>query len=246
MTDWDPETSRLLASARLARTPGARDKARVERKLAAALALGAASTAHAGSAAATTKALAFKWAAGAAVIAAVGAAGYWGSSVPGQRPHDAAATTAVAAMPTAIPSEAASVPAAPVPVEASSNDARGESHPRASNVARASTLSEELDLLHDAQARWRQGDATRALALLEKHRALFPKSQLVPERNALTVLSLCALHRTADARRVAQRFLKSAARSPLRTSVEESCAGAGLPSVASTASTASKPTTPTH
>jgi hypothetical protein len=86
------------------------------------------------------------------------------------------------------------------------------------------SLPAELDLLHDAQSQWRVGNAAGALALLETHRKRFPHSQLAAERDALTVLSLCRTNRTSEARAVAKRFLQTTPRSPLRTTVEESCA----------------------
>jgi hypothetical protein len=58
-----------------------------------------------------------------------------------------------------------------------------------------------------------------------QHRKRYPHSQLASERDALTVLSLCAINRTIEARAIARRFLRTAQRSPFKTSVEESCAG---------------------
>jgi hypothetical protein len=115
-------------------------------------------------------------------------------------------------------------------VEARARVRAAAEHPEGwSERARApsaeNTLSDELDLLHDAQFKWRSGDAAGALSLLALHRKRFPRSELGPEREALTVLALCATGRTDDARQLAARFLRSAKRSPLRTSVEESCGG---------------------
>jgi hypothetical protein len=118
------------------------------------------------------------------------------------------------------------VPPASVATAESTNTAAAHGVPRAaSQHALRGTLPEELDLLHDAQSKWRAGNASAALALLAEHRARFPHSDLAPERDALTVLSLCATSHTAEARRLAQRFLKHARSSPLRTAVEESCGG---------------------
>jgi hypothetical protein len=127
------------------------------------------------------------------------------------------------------PEAAPPVEVAPVRVPGSEqSEAPPDARRAGKGTERAGTLLEELDLLHEAQARWRKGDAAGALALLSVHRTRYPRSQVVPERDALTVLSLCSLNRTAEARKVAQRFLHTAPRSPLRTSVEESCGGSGL------------------
>ena len=237
MTDLDPEARRLLDLTRDARTPSAQDRARMDRMLAASLLLTGASAAHAGSAAAATKplgaALGVKWAAGIAVAAAVGTAGYFGWEQATAAPP--AATTAAHVEPAREAKAAASAPpveVAPVLVPPSEqNEPRADTRRTSKGDGRTAadgTLLEELDLLHEAQAKWRKGDAAGALSLLSVHRTRFPKSQVVPERDALTVLSLCSLNRTAEAKKAAQRFLRTAPRSPLRTSVEESCAGSSL------------------
>ena len=124
------------------------------------------------------------------------------------------------------------VAAPPEPATRAPEPPENAGAPRASAAPRAprqkaseETLSEELDLLHDAQSKWRAGNALAALSLLSEHKKRFPRSQLGSERDALTILSLCATNRTDEARRLAQRFLQTAQRSPLRTSVEESCGG---------------------
>jgi hypothetical protein len=240
----DPEARRLLELTRQAQTPSARDKARVDQLLGSALLLGS-STANAASAHAAAKlgwsATAFKWT-GIALLAVAGGAGYiaWRASratpahVPA--PVSIAAQTAAPAEPTKNIDAQRVAPALPEPPAAASSQARGEeltlsaarsrSAQRSSSPPRASpgTLPAELDLLHDAQSQWRAGNAAGALSLLTAHRRRFPHSQLAPERDALTVLSLCRTNRTAEARVVARRFLETSQRSPLKTSVEESCA----------------------
>jgi hypothetical protein len=71
---------------------------------------------------------------------------------------------------------------------------------------------------------WRAREAAGALALLNEHRARFPHSTLQLERDALQVLTLCELGKTADAARLARSVLAAAPHSPLRASLEESCA----------------------
>ncbi len=239
MTELDADARNILELARQARTPTSADKARVGRLLGSALLLSG-STAHATSSGAATKvvgtALAAKWA-GVVLLAFVGAAG-----VVGWRAWHAPHRSAVQEAPAAVATD----PATPEnPAQGNGVVARRSAHetetsvpaaelaaPRAvSPGARATgvhaTLSEELDLLHDAQAKWRAGNATSALALLAEHRQRFPRSQVAPERDALTVLCLCATHRTAEARKLARRFLQGAPHSPLRASIEDSCAGGG-------------------
>jgi hypothetical protein len=236
MTDLDPEARRLVDLTREARTPSTQDRERIERMLAASLLLSGASVAHAGSAAAATKtagaALGVKWAAGIAVAAAVGTAGYLGwdhtrAKAPVERSTEQRAEQAPPASEEPRAEASPAVSLAPVLVPATEHT---ESRPEARRAVKGAdgTLLEELDLLHEAQAKWRRGDAAGALALLSVHRTRYPRSQVVPERDALTVLGLCSMSRTAEARKVAQRFLRTAPRSPLRTSVEESCGGSGL------------------
>ena len=230
--DLDPEARRLLDLTREARTPNADDKLRVERLLSRSLGLaaiaaatGASSTAVAKSA---TPALALKWTLGLAVPALVvaGAASYFQTRGPADSASPPA-QQAVAIAPT--PTAKAPEPPAPVNTAEAPAPVPEAAEPRAPrSVAsekpkKSETLNAELDLLHDAQAKWRNRDPNGALALLATHRQRYPKSVLGLEREALRVLSLCAAGRTAEAKEVARRSFKNAPRSPLRSSVEESC-----------------------
>jgi hypothetical protein len=85
-------------------------------------------------------------------------------------------------------------------------------------------LLAELTLLRQAQQALRDGQARRALELAERHAALYPRSQLGLERGALRVFAFCALGHKGEARTLALDLLAAAPRSPLRTSLEESCA----------------------
>jgi len=82
----------------------------------------------------------------------------------------------------------------------------------------------ELTVLHRAQQAWRDGKAQQALDIAQQHAAAYPRSQFAMERGALQVFALCALGRKAEARAIASDLLRQAPRSPLRTSLEESCA----------------------
>lgn len=227
--DLDRDAKRLLELTRAARTPGRDDKERIGRQLAASLVLTAAS-AHAGTSMAT-KAVGATWAAKWAVVAMVAAAG--GVGYLGMRARaDTAPKANIVSPPAPTAPERAAVnpttedePAAP----SNDGDATRDEEPRRAVAAKSpaprATLSEELDLLHEAQAKWRSGNASSALAVIGEHRARFPRSALSPERDALAVLSLCATNRVAEAKRLARHFLATAPRSPLKKSVEESCGG---------------------
>jgi hypothetical protein len=227
--ELDRDAKRLLDLTRAARTPGPDDKERVGRRLAGALVLGAAS-AHAGTSIAT-KAVGASWAAKWVVLAMVATA----SGVGYLASHSRSAPTVVqkpTAAPPAVesPQPAAIDPAvSDLPPDSGESDAPRNAESRRATVAKApaphATLSEELDLLHEAQAKWRSGNAAAALAVIGEHRARFPRSALAPERDALAVLSLCATNRVAEAKRLARHFLATAPRSPLKRSVEESCGG---------------------
>jgi hypothetical protein len=85
-------------------------------------------------------------------------------------------------------------------------------------------LLAELNLLRRAQHALREGQPGQALELAERHAILYPSSQMALERGALQVFAFCAMGRKADARSLATELLRQAPRSPLRTSLEESCA----------------------
>jgi hypothetical protein len=95
-----------------------------------------------------------------------------------------------------------------------------------------STLLAELTLLQRAQHALAGGAPGTALSLAGEHATRYPRSQLSRERDAVRVFAYCALGRTADARALAAAMLKDAPRSPLRASLEQSCA-APLPELAS-------------
>ena len=229
--ELDPEARRLLDLTREARTPNAEDKRRVERSLSRSLGLAAFSVATGAASAATAKSapatLVLKWTLGLAVPALVvaSAATYFhGRSAERQptvveRPVADAPTVAPAPPPEPPPTAATGTAAlAPAPAEP-------PAAPRTApaQAKKSETLEAELDLLHDAQVK-RSSDPEGALALLVTHRKRYPKSVLGLEREALRVLCLCAAGRTAEAREVARRSFKNAPRSPLKASVEESCA----------------------
>lgn len=96
--------------------------------------------------------------------------------------------------------------------------------PPAAQPRPPASLATELALLQRAQQAWRAKNPTQALRVLKSHRQRFPASQLQVERDALRVLCLCEVGRVQPARRLARRLLQTAPDSPLRRTVEASCA----------------------
>jgi len=126
--------------------------------------------------------------------------------------------------PVAPPRPVAAIEAQPAPPDKppSATPTRAIAHSK--QAPHASTLSDELELLHRAQSAWRGDDAAAAMAALDQHRARFPRSTLRPERESLRVLALCELGKKAEAKALARKLIKQAPRSPLRVTIEESCA----------------------
>jgi len=86
-------------------------------------------------------------------------------------------------------------------------------------------LASEQATLELARSSLRAGQPEAALAALHRHARHHPHGQLVPEREALTVRCLMALHREEEARRTAERFLRRYPDSSLRDSVEAALRG---------------------
>jgi len=236
--DLDADCRRILSLARDARTPTLQDKARIERRMAVAIGLSAAAVTTAGAASATAasataassgaakaagSALALKWALGGCALLAAAVASYaaLSSSEPAP-PRAHVARPAVIPVPSpsadAVPHGLPAPALAPAPARA-----HAHAHTRA-RAAAGGALSTELVLLHAAQAAWRAGDPERALTLSAQHRRRYPRSALGLERDALRVLALCDLKRSEEAERLGRAWLARAPSSPLRTSIERSCA----------------------
>ena len=232
--DLDRDAKRSLDLASEAREPGAGDKARVEQKLAAVLGVGvivatpaiateaahAASTVASGAKAAGGATLKW-WLASAVIVSAV--TGYVALSSKPQPPPPTKSIEApqVTPAPVAVPVPALAVDEAPQetllparPARAATTKKRGA----------ADTLGDELELLHRAQSAWRAKDAAQAMTLLDQHRTRFPRSELKLERDGLRVLTLCELGQKPEAKALAHKLLERAPRSPLRATIEESCA----------------------
>ena len=200
--EMNPSARRVVELARAARTPGEADKRRVRQAIA--LGVGAA---VAGVSSGTAAASAVKAGALAGVRALVAALAVVSAGAGTYFWVHARATAPTATAPR---------PAAPVVAP--------EVVPLQPPAAAPDPLLAELGLLRQAQQALRDGAPRRALELAERHASLYPRSQLALERGALRVFALCALGRKAEARGLATELLAAAPRSPLRTSLEESCA----------------------
>jgi hypothetical protein len=211
--DMRPEAWRLLQIVREADSPSELDMRRVRRAIAAGAGAALAAPVAKAASAATSNgvgaatvgksavlAATAKGVAAIAVLASMGAGTVWWSH---QRSLEAAAPVA--------PSRASS-PEMREPVAA------------VADTAAPSTLLGELTLLQRAQRALAGGAPKEALALAGEHATRYPRSQLAGERDAVRVFAECALGQTANARALAIEILKSAPRSPLRTSLEQSCA----------------------
>jgi hypothetical protein len=241
MTDLAPEAQRVLELARLERTPSDEHRAHMQQRIAnslgvVALASVAASTpAAASAAAAATKsvvlaqhALALKVGLIGVCVVTAGIASYpmWSGAKPEQPAMSERGSVAPAESARIAPAAVAS-PAVlvkhtePAPVAA---QPKLRARARDAKPAGPSTLGTEIELLHAAQAAWRDGSAQHALQLVREHGARFPRTALALERDALQVLALCQLGRQPEASALARRWLKRAGRSPLRASIEQSCA----------------------
>jgi len=244
--DLDRDAQRILDLVNDARGPGADDKARVERKLGAVLGVSVVAAASpvastqaaqgaslsgggvgaSASAVKATGATALKWWISSALLASAvtGYVAFSNEPRPAKPPTSATVTPATALVPAMAP--------APIEPQGDAKPARAEIVPAPTKPARASaprkdsggSLSEEIELLHGAQAAWRAHDAARAMTLIDEHRTRFPRSELRLERDGLRVLTLCELGRKSEATALARKLLEQAPRSPLRATIEESCA----------------------
>ncbi len=116
----------------------------------------------------------------------------------------------------------------PAPPSASVRPAAEHANaPLAAVDAFEGAVGAETRLLRRADEELRHGNAAAALALLDEHARTFPHGVLSEERSAERVTTLCALGRVAEARVEAQRFLTSAADSPLAKTVRTSCGAPG-------------------
>jgi hypothetical protein len=250
MSGLGPEASAFLEAGSHGDEPTDADRERIRAAIAARVATGAAAGlaaaagATVGAAAGGSTASAWArlgWAAKALVaVGFVGTIGAGAASLlraPPRRP-----TSAVSSDPHSALQEASRVTAAdststeaadgPTPTLSSSGFALAAPAPSAWAApsrrvpAMTGDVAAEVRLLSDAQAAVRGGDAARALALLDEHAQRYPKGALGEERDAARVAALCALGRNAEARTLADRFLRTVPDSPHAGPMRASCAGA--------------------
>jgi RNA polymerase sigma-70 factor (ECF subfamily) len=251
MTQLSMEARTLIERVGLADGPSAERRVRVKRRLVAALVStgagiggvtsAAAASAHAGAAgvalgtatgkgALTLGSVAIWLAAGAGLGTLVSTPALVSRLTAAQKPLAAAASPAVArpvgpaAPPAASALGAGAVAEAPQ-LEQPANErvARSPALEPAS-PAPVSTLADETRLLETAQRELAASRPARALALLDEYEQRFPKGTLGEEAGAARVLSLCALGRVGEAKRIAQAFLAASPRSPLLPRLRGSCA----------------------
>ena len=152
------------------------------------------------------------------VLGGVVGAGLYATLAPRPVPRIVYVDRAVPSLALPVPEPAIGVPIAPSPPAASAPA------PSSAPVARESQLSAERILLDEARAALAQGDPTRALDRLDRHRRTFAAPLLGEERDAMWVQALVKAGRYDEARARAIAFRR---RSPdsLFSSVVDSAIG---------------------
>lgn len=89
----------------------------------------------------------------------------------------------------------------------------------------ASSLARELELLQGARGALRDGDAVRALSLLDEHRRAFASSSMDVEAHMLRIDAFCSLDRVGEARNEARTLVSSNASPAVGARVRRSCVG---------------------
>jgi hypothetical protein len=230
MNDLSSTARDILNAGRDADGAGDLERARVRKALMAKIAAGGALTATGTAAASTTTAAAAPTAKilvalAVAVAGGVGGAIAWRAQRPAPAPVVAAAPVAA---PVVVPTPAPAV--APVAVEAPAlrpAPVVRRARPAASAHAEApaNRLAEETALLAAANGELRNGDARRALGLLDDYDRRYPQGVLREEVLATRVIARCQIGLAPDAaaRRAANTFLTRHPASPLAPRVRSSC-----------------------
>jgi hypothetical protein len=115
---------------------------------------------------------------------------------------------------TPAPAESAEVPPAPRPHKTAHAQPRPAAGPAGPPPTSAGRLREETTLIREARQALRQGDAARALKLLDECRRLFPRGVLEQERERLAIEALSRSGRAAEASARAASFLRKYPDSP--------------------------------
>jgi hypothetical protein len=228
MNDLSSAARDILNAGRDADGAGDLERARVRKALMAKIAAGGALSA-AGTAAASTTTAAAAPTAKLLVALAVAVAGGVGGAIAWrtQRPEPAPVVApALAPVVVAAPAPVV-VPSAPVAVEAPAPRPAPvkRARPSAHAEAPANRLAEETALLAAANGELRNGDARRALGLLDDYDRRYPSGVLREEVLATRVIARCQIGLAPDAtaRRAANTFLTRHPASPLAPRVRSSC-----------------------
>lgn len=102
---------------------------------------------------------------------------------------------------------------------------RPDATPTAAPEPSVDPVAEEVALLADARSALGAGEASRAIAVLARHRKRFPEGMLARERDVSWITALCVLGRTDEARTKAKAFLRAHGSSPHAAKVRASCGG---------------------
>jgi len=245
MSDLGPEARAILSAGRDGDDPSPEDRARLKRKLLAGLAAGAATTAGAAEAAGAAKSIAaakattalawsstvWKAIAGIVVIGAVSGGIVVAGAEKGKPPRLAMPVITQSIADRKPPLAAAPADAAPEETKREEPKAEPQAKRIAGNTAPsaktkeedADTLLEETRQLREARRALKDGDADRALALLDDKTAANQGEKLGEERAAARVLALCKLGRVEEANAEAAKFLEKNPRSPLAARVRKAC-----------------------
>jgi hypothetical protein len=124
--------------------------------------------------------------------------------------------------PAVVPPEAPTPPEAATAATASSPAPVTHAAP-SSRASNAPSIKQELELVRAAQHHLNRGEPQAALALLAEHAQKFPSGVLWEEREASRVFALCRMGNAADARALADAFVRRAPRSPFVDRVRASC-----------------------
>lgn len=95
---------------------------------------------------------------------------------------------------------------------------------KAAHATHARRGGSELRLIGRALTELRDADPERALALLQRHAARFPRGAFATEREGLKVLALCAAGRIEEGRRAQAAFLRTSESAPIAVRVRLACA----------------------
>jgi len=251
MSELGPGERRLIAALRSADEPSDQDRERVRGSVLAKLAVGSGIATTATTAQATTAAaaagnssgalalLAAHWKA-ALTVALVGTTGAVGTWWIAQSPATSAVDPAAVEAPRAQPPPSAhqpsstvadhpserqnKAPSLPAPeVDTPGSAARKPKAARTQPINNGASLDQEVRLLGRAQHAMKQGDAKRALQLLEQHAAEHPSGVLSQERAGVRAVALCRAGQLSQGRAAAKRFLAQSPDSPLAARIRAAC-----------------------